>query len=222
MQNATGLQKKFLERQVAQEEKALEEETANKEKARKEQAKTQQAIAITQAVIAAALGIANAFALPPPASFVAAAATAVATAAQIAVISSQKFAKGGFTGQGTTRDETGHKVAGVVHDNEYVVPKSILQTSKGSTLVSELESMRIGKIPKFATGGFTSPIMTAPVLANNQSDSNNKLDTFIDAAYSMADATNRRIDRLQVVQDLNNLNDIQQNALNLKQQTTIS
>jgi hypothetical protein len=222
LQNATGLQKKFLERQVAQEEKALEEETANKEKARKEQAKTQQAIAITQAVIAAALGIANAFALPPPASFVAAAATAVATAAQIAVISSQKFAKGGFTGQGTTRDETGHKVAGVVHDNEYVVPKSILQTSKGSTLVSELESMRIGKIPKFATGGFTSPIMTAPVLANNQSDSNNKLDTFIDAAYSMADATNRRIDRLQVVQDLNNLNDIQQNALNLKQQTTIS
>jgi len=222
LQNATGLQKKFLERQVAQEEKALEEETANKEKARKEQAKTQQAIAITQAVIAAALGIANAFALPPPASFVAAAATAVATAAQIAVISSQKFAKGGFTGQGTTRDETGHKVAGVVHDNEYVVPKSILQTSKGSGLVSELESMRIGKIPKFATGGFTSPIMTAPVLANNQSDSNNKLDTFIDAAYSMADATNRRIDRLQVVQDLNNLNDIQQNALTLKQQTTIS
>jgi hypothetical protein len=222
LQNATGLQKKFLERQVAQEEKALEEETANKEKARKEQAKTQQAIAITQAVIAAALGIANAFALPPPASFVAAAATAVATAAQIAVISSQKFAKGGFTGQGTTRDETGHKVAGIVHDNEYVVPKSILQTSKGSTLVSELESMRIGKIPKFATGGFTSPIMTAPVLANNQSDSNNKLDTFIDAAYSMADATNRRIDRLQVVQDLNNLNDIQQNALTLKQQTTIS
>jgi hypothetical protein len=230
LENATGLQKKFLQRQIAQEEEALKKETIIKEKALKKQAETQKAIAISQAVVNGALGVTGILggqisgnpvvdAVLKAALIAALVAT---TATEIAVISSQKFAKGGFTGQGTTRDETGHKVAGVVHDNEYVVPKSILQTSKGSTLVSELESMRIGKIPKFATGGFTSPIMTAPVLANNQSDSNNKLDTFIDAAYSMADATNRRIDRLQVVQDLNNLNDIQQNALNLKQQTTIS
>jgi hypothetical protein len=89
--NATGLQKKFLEDQIKQEQKALDEQTKAKEEARKKQAIDNQIIAVKEALIAAALGVANAFSLPPPASFIAAAATAVATGAQIAVIASQKF-----------------------------------------------------------------------------------------------------------------------------------
>ena len=35
------------------------------------------------------------------------------------------FSKGGFTGNGVYRDETGNKVAGVVHENEFVMNKNI-------------------------------------------------------------------------------------------------
>ena len=38
----------------------------------------------------------------------------------------QKFAKGGYTGDGLGNpiDETGYRVAGVVHEGEYVIPKA--------------------------------------------------------------------------------------------------
>lgn len=84
--------------------------------------------------------------------------------AQAAVIKSQTFADGGFTGAGTYKDQTGHKVAGIVHDNEYVVPKSILGTSEGSSLVGQLEGMRTGK--GFANGGFTSGMLSTPSSSN--------------------------------------------------------
>ncbi|MCK4883366.1 MAG: hypothetical protein KAS30_00715, partial [Candidatus Diapherotrites archaeon] len=86
LQNATGLQKKFLEIQVKQEEAALAKETEAKKKAAKRQAEDQKAIAIVQAIIGGALAIVNAFTLPPPASFIAAAATAIAVGVEIAAI----------------------------------------------------------------------------------------------------------------------------------------
>jgi hypothetical protein len=45
------------------------------------------------------------------------------TLAQVALIASQKFAKGGFTGKGRKKDETGERVAGIVHENEFVLNK---------------------------------------------------------------------------------------------------
>ena len=45
------------------------------------------------------------------------------TLANIAIIASQKFAKGGFTGRGHQRDETGERVAGIVHEDEFVIDK---------------------------------------------------------------------------------------------------
>lgn len=70
----------------------------------------------------------------------------------ISAIRSQKFAEGGFTGKGFDyRDETGFRVAGVVHEGEYVIPKRVLQTSEGAMLAMMAESMRLRG---YATGGF--------------------------------------------------------------------
>ena len=65
------------------------------------------------------------------------------TAAQIAAISRQTFAKGGYTGvSAQQRDSTGHRPVGVVHENEYVVPSWLLETDEGGKLVNQLEFMR--------------------------------------------------------------------------------
>ena len=64
-------------------------------------------------------------------------------AVQIGIISSQQFAKGGFTGDGTgQRDNTGHIPVGIVHDNEFVLDKEY--TSKNR---NELEYIHKNRIP---------------------------------------------------------------------------
>ena len=84
------------------------------------------------------------------------------SAVQAGAIASQKFAGGGFTGNGSgIADETGFKQAGIVHEGEYVVPKHVLGTSEGSSLVGALENMRTNKpMPNlgigYANGGMVS------------------------------------------------------------------
>jgi hypothetical protein len=84
------------------------------------------------------------------------------SAIQTGIIASQRFAEGGYTGDGYgSPDSTGFKQAGVVHEGEYVVPKHVLESQRGGQLVSALESMRMNKpvsFPSvgFANGGFTS------------------------------------------------------------------
>ena len=84
------------------------------------------------------------------------------SAIQAGAIASQKFADGGFTGGGSgIADETGFKQAGIVHEGEYVVPKHVLGTSEGSSLVGALENMRTNQpMPNlgigYANGGMVS------------------------------------------------------------------
>ena len=91
------------------------------------------------------------------------------TATQVGVIASQRFAEGGYTGDGYgSPDSTGFKQAGVVHEGEYVVPKHVLESQKGGQLVGALESMRMNKPTPlssigFANGGFTSPISNVDI-----------------------------------------------------------
>ncbi len=229
LENATGLQKKFLEIQLKNEEDNLKKETEAKEEARKKQGEAQKAIAITQAIIAAALGIANAFSLPPPASFIAASATAVATGAQIAVIASQKFAEGGLVGAnapanvGNGRISTGSNIARQSNGD------NILATVKqGEVILNEQQQRLLGGyktfasigVPGFANGGITGPPISAPIVANNVTDVNTRFNQFIDASLAMTAATNRRIDRISVNLDLNNLEDVQGNDENLNVLTT--
>lgn len=76
------------------------------------------------------------------------------SAIQAGAIASQKFAEGGFTGGGSgIADETGFKQAGIVHEGEYVVPKHVLGTSEGSSLVGALENMRTNQpMPNLGIG----------------------------------------------------------------------
>ena len=117
--------------------------------------KREQAAAIAESIINGALAITNVLATtPPPLSFVLAGIMAATTAVQTATIASQKFAKGGFTGSGGQRDETGHKVAGVVHNDEWVAPKWMVESPKFGGMINQLENART---KGFANGGFTSP-----------------------------------------------------------------
>ena len=128
---------------------------------------TQKKADIAQALINGALGISKGFAQGGLLGFASAGLIAAQTGAQVASISKQNFpessfADGGFTGGGFgTPDATGFKQAGVVHENEYVVPKNVLESQRGGQLVSALESMRMNKPQPsigigFANGGFTS------------------------------------------------------------------
>lgn len=117
--------------------------------------KREQAAALAESIINGALAITNVLATtPPPLSFVLAGIMAATTAVQTATIASQKFAKGGFTGSGGQRDETGHKVAGVVHNDEWVAPKWMVESPKFGGMINQLENART---KGFANGGFTSP-----------------------------------------------------------------
>lgn len=69
-------------------------------------------------------------------------------------ITSQQFDSGGHTGQGFLQDSSGHRVAGVVHDNEYVLPKWMVLNPAMQNTLSNLENIR--KRGSFATGGFSS------------------------------------------------------------------
>lgn len=132
--------------------------------------------ALATAIIQGAVSIAQIFAtpslLPSPAAQIvkiAEAAVAGATiAAQIATINNTKFAKGGYTGNGYgKRDETGFKVAGVVHQDEYVIPSWMVKNPQISPTISRLEQIRT---KGFADGGFTS---TTPQQITNISNSLN-------------------------------------------------
>lgn len=129
----------ITQQEYAQRAKKLEQKELRERKQRQ----------TTQAAINTALAITNALATVQPflpAGVAAAAVAAASGATQIALIQSQSFAKGGFTGKGYgSKDETGHRQAGIVHADEYVVPKNVLETSMGSAMVNSLEAMRVGK-----------------------------------------------------------------------------
>lgn len=61
------------------------------------------------------------------------------------------YAKGGFTKAIGNRDKTGLRVAGYVHEGEWVAPPWMLK--KHPTVFKELEDMRVSR---YAKGGFTS------------------------------------------------------------------
>tara|TARA_R100001440_G_scaffold23689_1_gene38575 strand:+ start:6574 stop:9555 length:2982 start_codon:yes stop_codon:yes gene_type:complete len=79
------------------------------------------------------------------------------SAIQAGIVASQQFAEGGYTGSGFgSPDSSGFKQAGVVHEGEYVVPKNVLESQRGSSLVSALESMRTNRPQPFSNFGFAN------------------------------------------------------------------
>lgn len=103
------------------------------------------------------------------------AAAVARTITAVSKIQAAKFAGGGYTGAGYgSRDETGFRPAGIVHEGEYVAPKWMVQSSETAPVIRWLENRRLRG---YATGGLVTvnttpsalpslPSAAAPVLAN--------------------------------------------------------
>ncbi|HQU95771.1 MAG TPA: phage tail tape measure protein [Saprospiraceae bacterium] len=154
-------------------ELALQKEfDVKREALEKKAAREAQRLAIIQANINGALAVIASFKTGfNPVSVAQAIAAGVATATQIAIIKSQKFAKGGFTGTGTgQRDETGHIPVGTVHDGEWVGNKKFV--TENPSLFNYLERVQANKYRPFASGGFTSPQLPIPQVFNSIDQAN--------------------------------------------------
>jgi hypothetical protein len=82
-------------------------------------------------------------------------------ALQTSAIRARSYAVGGYTTATGQRDHTGFRVAGVVHEDEYVIPKHVLDTPAGASLAAQAESLRTKKgspnYAAYAVGGFVLP-----------------------------------------------------------------
>jgi len=128
------------------------------EELRRNEAQKKKQSAIGQAVINTAVAVTSALTTQPflPLAPILAALAAASGAVQIGIISSQQFAKGGFTGDGSgRRDETGHIPVGIVHDNEFVLDKSYTTQNR-----KELEYIHKNRIN-------IADLMTMPNLTMN-------------------------------------------------------
>ena len=85
-------------------------------------------------------------------------------------------------------------------------------------LLSEINFAGGGK--RFAEGGILTSPISAPNVGNAQTDFNERFGQLLNVSIQQTQATNSRIDRLQVNLDLNNLEDIQDNDANLDTLTT--
>lgn len=148
-----GIQK--MEEETSEKKKQIQERAARAEKA----AHLMSAIAGTASAVVAALGQ-----FPfTPANIAMASIVGALGAVQVATIAAQpipEFAEGGFTGLGSGKpDRTGFRPVGIVHENEYVTPKWMLQNPVVADVVDWMESIRTGRInlPKgYADGGYTT------------------------------------------------------------------
>lgn len=151
LSNITQLTGAFTSFFASQKEKQLEAAAGNAEKEaeiNEKFAKREKRLAIFESIINTSVAVVKA--LPNiPLSILVGTVGAIQTAA----IANSSFAGGGFTGLGIQDDpnERGRKIAGVVHDNEYVIPTKVLRRPAGMALALEAERMR-----GFVDGGFTS------------------------------------------------------------------
>lgn len=149
-----SLERQFAAKKAAEDKKAFEK---NK-KLQLQQAKINLAMQLSNlAVIAFAPNPQNILTLGIAGTImyaVQAAAALVNYFSNVARINSATYAKGGYTGPGTgSPDHTGKKVAGVVHQNEWVGPEWMTQHPTYGAVIQELERIRS---KGFAQGGYTS------------------------------------------------------------------
>jgi len=164
-----------------------------------------------QAIINGALAVTKTFSsLGYPAGIIPAILAAGQTAIEVATIRSQKFAKGGFTGGGFgTPDSTGYKVAGVVHENEYVVPEKVLRSEQGGRLVGALERMRQNR-PNVAALGFANGGPTGKInISNALEDIDSKIVSGVTSAISQIRVTNVSTETAETA---NRVSQIQENS----------
>jgi hypothetical protein len=81
-------------------------------------------------------------------------------------IASQRFDEGGYTGSGSgPKDKSGYRVAGVVHQDEWVSPKWMTEHPSTAPIIAAMERIRQRG---YADGGYTNP-STSPTMAVTES-----------------------------------------------------
>lgn len=153
-----------IRQELARQELAIAENVAGRAASLfKENTIAYKVLASAQAVISTYAGAARALTdYAAPYSYIVAGLTIAEGLAAVAKINNVEFAEGGWTGPGNKYD-----VAGVVHADEYVVPKSVNNNPAAQPHIKALEGMRKG----YADGGYvansnTQPVQNSLIMAN--------------------------------------------------------
>lgn len=112
--------------------------------------------ALINTYLAATAALASGSEINPIFGIISAAAAVAAGLKSVAEINGVEFAEGGWTGPGHKM-----KAVGVVHADEYVVPKRIVNSPAAQYHLSSLETMRRG----YADGGLVRNSVTQPINA---------------------------------------------------------
>ena len=201
------LSEKQYEKKIAEIDEAAE---ARREEAKKEAFEKDKRLSIISALINGALAITKVFgSTPPPASFILAGITAATTAAQIATIATQKYARGGEL-HGASHAQGGIKGSIQGHNielegGEIVINKrSSAKYRKALSLINSENGWGVdfantrGGGYKFARGGVLGSYNFSPAPVPQQESIKQAITESNERTEAMIAATNRRIDRLQV------------------------
>lgn len=207
-----AINKKQYEKKIAEIDKQAE---ARREEAQKEAFEKEKRWNIATALMNAAMAITQVFrSTPPPASFIMAGITAATTAAQIATIASQKYARGGelhgasHAQGGIKGNIQGHNIE--LEGDEVVINKR--SAHKYRSLLSYINSDNGWGVDfagvrgnggyrpqlKYARGGVLGSYDFSPASVPQASLLQKQMERQVEQTEAMIAATNRRIDRLQV------------------------
>lgn len=201
------LSEKQYEKKIAEIDEAAE---ARREEAKKEAFEKDKRLSIISALINGAVAITKVFgSTPPPASFILAGITAATTAAQIATIATQKYARGGelhgasHAQGGIKGNIQGHNIE--LEGGEIVINKrSSAKYRKALSLINSENGWGVdfantrGGGYKFARGGVLGSYNFSPAPVPQQESIKQAITESNERTEAMIAATNRRIDRLQV------------------------
>lgn len=127
------------------------------------------------------------------------------SAVQAGIVASQSFAEGGYTGSGFgSPDSSGFKQAGVVHEGEYVVPKNVLESQRGSSLVGALEAMRNNKPQPFSSFGFANGGL-AGASGVDMSELENRITRAVASSIGAIQVVNNATDTITQAAKVNNI-----------------
>jgi hypothetical protein len=217
LEDATGLQKRFLLEQKREQEKQLKDLDKQKADLEKQSAKRKKATDIIQATINTALSVSAALATPPAPNLIAAGFAGALGAAQVALIAAQPLADGGIVGLNVR----GRKIPQLPNgDNQLTtlrVGEVVLNERQQAALGGAATFAAIG-VPGFASGGLVTPFISAapnvsPILGSNSA--------LAAAIERQAQALETRISNISVSLDTDKLREHQTTQNNISKNATI-
>ncbi|MBQ6870063.1 MAG: hypothetical protein IJO90_06015 [Alistipes sp.] len=211
------LNEKQYEKKIAEIDEAAE---ARREEAKKEAFEKDKRLSIISALINGAVAITKVFgSTPPPASFILASLTAATTAAQVATIAAQKYARGGelhgasHAQGGIKGNIQGHNIE--LEGGEIVINKrSSAKYRKALSLINSENGWGVdfantrGGGYKFARGGVLGSYNFSPAPVPQQESIKQAIAVSNERTEAMIAATNRRIDRLQVQVNISDIESV--------------